>query len=35
MPAESVLVLGAITLAFAVFAVVLMWADLHTRQTSR
>jgi hypothetical protein len=35
MPMDSIIVLAAIATAFVVFAITLMWADLHSRQTGR
>jgi hypothetical protein len=35
MPLDTILVLGAITTAFVVFAVVLLWADIQTRGLSK
>jgi hypothetical protein len=31
MPTETVIVVAALIVAFAVFAVALAWADIHTR----
>ena len=35
MPAESIVVLSAIVLAFAAFAFVIAWADAQTRNLSK
>ncbi len=35
MPMDTIIVVSAITTAFVLFAVVLLWADLQTRSHSK